>query len=55
MKLLRILKRNPCLECDFYNKKNNTCQSKKCATGTEGYVGLSDRIFCEPFHRDNKD
>ena len=36
-------------ECLYYNKENNTCQSKKCATGGDGTVTLSDRIFCEPW------
>ena len=49
MFILDIFKRNPCLECCFYRKENNTCQSKKCATGGAGYVGLLDRLFCEPF------
>ena len=44
------LKRNPCAECDFYVKKNNTCQSKKCATcGNRSKVSLIDRLFCEPY------
>ena len=40
--------RNPCKECLYYIKENNTCQSKKCATGGDGTVTLLDRIFCEP-------
>ena len=39
-------------ECLYYNKENNTCQSKKCATGGDGTVTLSDRIFCEPWRGD---
>lgn len=35
-------------ECLYYNKENNTCQSKKCATG-DGTVTLLDRICCEPW------
>ena len=50
---LNIFKRNPCLECRFYRKENNTCQSKKCATGGAGYVGHMDRMFCNPV-RDEK-
>lgn len=48
MDFLKIFNRNPCLECCFYRKENNTCQSKKCATGGDGHVGLMDRMFCEP-------
>ena len=44
-----IIKRNPCIECAYYHKENNTCQSKKCATGTDGYITLWDRLFCEPY------
>ena len=40
--------RNPCRECVYYHKENNTCQSKKCATGGTGHVSLFDMIFCEP-------
>lgn len=36
-------------ECLYYNKENNTCQSKKCATGCDGTVTLLDRICCEPW------
>lgn len=41
--------KNPCKECVYYHKDNNTCQSKKCATGGSGYVSLFDRMFCEPY------
>ena len=40
--------RNPCKECIYYRKKNNTCQSKKSATGGAGYVTLVDKLFCKP-------
>lgn len=40
--------KNPCRECKFYHEENNTCQSKKCATGKSGYVTWFDKIFCEP-------
>ena len=41
--------RNPCKECDYYHKKNNTCQSKKCCTGGDGYITWIDRMFCKPY------
>lgn len=44
-----IIKRNPCIECAYYHKENNTCQSKKCVTGTDRRITLWDRIFCEPY------
>ena len=34
-------------ECLYYNKENNTCQSKKCTMGDDGYVTFWDRLFCE--------
>ena len=42
--------RNPCKECDYYHKENNTCQSKKCSfRGGDGTVNLLDKLFCEPY------
>ena len=41
--------RNPCKECDYYHKENNTCQSKKCCTGGDGYITWIDRLFCKPY------
>lgn len=41
--------KNPCKECAYYHKENNTCQSKKCATGGTGYVTVFDRLFCKPY------
>jgi hypothetical protein len=42
--------RNPCKECDYYHKENNTCQSKKCSCfGGDGTVTILDRLFCEPY------
>ena len=41
--------RNPCKECDYYHKENNTCQSKKCCTGGDGTVTIIDRLFCKPY------
>ena len=38
----------PCVKCGYYHCENNTCQSKKCCTGLEGYVAWFDRIFCKP-------
>ena len=39
---------NPCKKCSYYHKENNTCQSKKCATGNSGYVTFADMMFCKP-------
>lgn len=42
--------RNPCKECDYYHKNNNTCQSKKCSErGGDGTVTIWDRLFCKPY------
>ena len=47
-KLIKWLMRNPCIECKYYHKENNVCQSKKCATcGCHPYVNWFDRHFCE--------
>ena len=44
--------RNPCKECDYYRKENNTCQSKKCSPrGGDGTVTIWDRLFCKPYKR----
>lgn len=44
--------RNPCKECDYYCKENNTCQSKKCSErGGDGTVTIWDRLFCKPYKR----
>ena len=40
--------KNPCKDCIYYTDENNTCQSKKCSTGLEGYVTFWDRLWCEP-------
>lgn len=53
-RFLKNLERNPCLECHFYNRENNTCQSKKCSTGGSGYIGFWDRMFCEPYRGTDK-
>lgn len=47
MKLKELIK-NPCKECVYYHEENNTCQSKKVATGGSGYITVSDRLFCKP-------
>ena len=49
---MKIIKRNSCKECLYYHKTNNTCQSKKCATGGAGYVTWWDRLWCEPYKRE---
>jgi len=48
-KKMKLFKRNPCAECDYYIKENNTCQSKKVSTYGSGYVSFIDRMFCEPY------
>ena len=40
--------RYKCAKCEYYNYENNTCQSKKCCTGLEGYVTWFDKLFCKP-------
>ena len=40
--------RNPCKDCVYFNKENETCQSKKCATYGDGKVSWIDRLFCSP-------
>ena len=53
-KIKELIKRNPCLNCDYYHKENNTCQSKKCATcGNHSEVTFIDRMLCEP-HKPTK-
>lgn len=44
--------RNPCKDCIYYHKENNTCQSKKCATGDSGEVSWIDKLFCSPCKKD---
>lgn len=45
--------RNPCKECIYHISENNTCNSKKCATG-DGRITFWDRLFCEPNTGENK-
>lgn len=47
--------KNPCEECLYYHKENNTCQSKKVSTGGDGYVTLIDRVLCEPHKGERKE
>lgn len=55
-KLIGLLKRNPCKDCDYYRKENNVCQSKKVATcGNHPYVNWFDRHFCEPYKAEGGD
>ena len=49
MKLKGLLKRNPCVKCDYYHKENETCQSKKCSSNNP-YITKFDRMFCEAYH-----
>ena len=46
--------RNQCKKCLYYHEENNTCQSKKCATGNSGYVTFADMLFCKPNGRGNQ-
>lgn len=42
------------MQCDFYNRGNNTCQAKKCSSaGGDGYVNIFDRVFCEAYRSDD--
>ena len=43
--------RNPCNDCIYYHKENETCQSKKCATSESGKVSWIDRLFCSPYKK----
>ena len=43
-----------CHRCNYYHSENNTCQSKKCATGLDGYVTLFDKLFCSPYNEDER-
>ena len=45
--------RNPCKECIYHISENNTCNSKKCATG-DGRITFWDRLFCKPNTGENK-
>lgn len=47
--------RNHCRKCKYYHPENNTCQSKKCATGGPGYVTVMDRLFCKPYIPEEKE
>ena len=47
-KIKEYLRRDPCKECSFYIKSNNTCQSKKCVM-LNGNVTWFDRLCCEPY------
>ena len=40
--------RNPCKDCIYFHKENNTCQSKKCQTCGPGYITWIDKLFCSP-------
>lgn len=53
--MVEKLMRNPCKECFYYHKENNTCQSKKCATGGPGYITVFDRLLCEPYKPPKED
>jgi len=46
-----LYKINRCEECVYYHKENNTCQSKKCVTGKEGYITWVDKVFCNPLKK----
>lgn len=44
-----MIYRNPCKDCDYYHKANNTCQSKKCGSNSVGHVSILDKLFCKPY------
>ena len=53
--IFKLIKRNPCEECDYYNTPNNPkgyCQSKKVCNNGYGKVIWIDRMFCEPYKAD---
>ena len=55
-KLFKWLEKNSCIECEYYCKENNVCQSKKCATyGCNPYVNWFDKHFCKPYKAENED
>lgn len=37
--------KNPCKDCDYYHKENNTCQSKKCGGNSIGHISILDKLF----------
>ena len=49
-----IFNRNPCIECDYYIKENNTCQSKKCSNIGNPYITILDKLFCTPYKSKDK-
>jgi len=52
-KLINVLKRDPCKNCDYYNMDNNPkgwCQSKKVSNNGNGRVTFIDRLVCEPYN-----
>lgn len=51
LNIFKLIKRNPCLKCDYYHKENDTCQVKKCSTTSDRYVSLFERLFCDPRKR----
>lgn len=49
-KIKEFIAKDACQGCDYYNKENDTCRSKKCATSPEfSYVSWQDRKFCKPY------
>ena len=57
MNIFKLLKRNQCKECDYYNTPNNPqgwCQSKKVCNNGYGKVIWLDRMFCEPYKADKE-
>ncbi len=47
-KIKEFLVRNVCMQCDYYNPENGTCESKKVKTcGLDPYVDWYDRHFCK--------
>ena len=55
-KIKEFLSKNACAECDYYNKNNNVCQSKKVQMcGSNPYASWFDKHFCEPHKAESED
>jgi hypothetical protein len=52
-KIKKLLNKNACSECNYYNPDTKVCQSKKVQTyGCHPYVNWFDRKFCKPYKVD---
>lgn len=52
-KYLAFKNRNLCKDCKW-NNGNLTCHLKKCSTGLEGFINITDRKWCHNYSRRNK-